>query len=110
MAPQMGLGEFAGKQPQTASDPDSTLHETCWIWKPAAATEVWILYRGPSTDHPYVDPGSGQPDVWLEIEYLDGPDVFADVAAFVAWVLARLLAQGRRNLPTDIELRTHTIV
>lgn len=110
MAPQMGLGSFTTKQPQTVSDPDSPRHETCWIWKPTVATEFWILYRGPAADHPYVDPASGEPDVWLEVEYVDGPDLFANVAAFVAWVLARLLAQGRRNLPTDIELRSHTIV
>jgi hypothetical protein len=106
----MGLGGFSGKQPETVSDPASPLHETCWIWKPNAATEFWILYRGPSADHPYVDSGSGEPDVWLEVEHLDGPDAFADAAEFVAWVLDRLLGQGRRNLPTDVELRTHTIV
>ena len=110
MAPQMGNGTFTGKQPQTVSDPSTTLHETCWIWKPAAATEFWILYRGPSADHPYVDPASGEPDVWLEVEYLDDSDLLANVAAFIAWVLARLLGQGRRHLPTDIELRSHTIV
>jgi hypothetical protein len=74
------------------------------------ATEVWILYRGPSFDHPYVDPSPLTPLVWVEYEYLGGPELFPDPAAFVAWVLARLLTQGRRNLPTDIELRTHTIV
>jgi len=110
MAPQTSSGIFAGKQPQTVSDPNSPLHEACWIWTPTPATEFWILYRGPPADYPYVDPAQGAPDVWLQVEYLDGPDLFTDVAAFISWVLARLFRQGRQNLPSDIELRLHTIV
>jgi hypothetical protein len=109
MAPQMSIGSFVGKQPQTVSDPLSPVHETCWIWKPTDATEFWVLYRGPFPDHPFVEPSPVQRNVWLEIEYLDGAEFFPDVGAFIAWVLDRLLAQGRRNLPADIELRTHTI-
>lgn len=109
MAPQLGIGTFVGKQPETASDPAAPVHETCWIWKPTAATEHWVLYRGPPADHPYVDPGPGSPDVWLEIAYLDGPEVIAGVTAFETWVLARLLAQGRSHDPADVELWTHTV-
>lgn len=109
MAPQLANGVYVGKQPETVTDPHSPRIETCWIWKPTPAAEHWILYRGPSSDHPYAEPSAVEPDVWLEIEYLDGPGLFLDVGAFVAWVLDRLLGQGRRNLPTDIELLTHSI-
>ena len=109
MAPELIEGTFVGKQPQTVTDPLAPTHETCWIWKPTAATEFWILYRGPHFAHPYVEPGVGNPDVWLQIEHLGGPELFMDVAEFTAWVLARLLAQGRPNGPQDIEVRVHTV-
>ncbi|MFI5402993.1 MAG: hypothetical protein ACHQ1G_08665 [Planctomycetota bacterium] len=106
----MRQGTYTGKQALTASDPSTGLHETCWIWSPTPATELWILYRGPAADHPYVDPGPAEPHVWLEIEYAGGPELFADVPEFMTWVLARLFLQGRQNLPSDIELRSHMIV
>ena len=106
----MDIGSAVGRQPQTVSDPNSPRHETCWIWKPTQATEDWILYRGPAADFPYVDPSAAEPDVWLEIECVGGPGFFTNVPEFIAWVLNRLLTQGRRNLPTDLELRTHPLV
>jgi hypothetical protein len=109
MTPQTINGIYMGKQPETVDDPNSPLHETCWIWKPSAGTEHWMLYRGPAADHPYVDPGPGNPDVWIEIEYVDGPELFPNLVAFIGWVLDRLLAQGRANGATDVELRTHTV-
>jgi hypothetical protein len=109
MAPQMVNGGYIGKQPETAHDPASPTHETCWIWKPSAGTEHWILYRGPSADHPYVDPGPLATDVWLRIERLGDAGSFANLVAFVTWVLDRLASQGRANAATDVELLTHAI-
>jgi len=105
----MTLGGFVGRQPETVSDPNSPLHETCWVWAPSATTEIWILYKGPASAHPYVDPAASRPHVWMELEHAGGPDMFADVAAFTAWVLARLGAQGRPSGMGDIVVRSHTI-
>jgi len=110
MAPQLNDGSFSGKQPEVPSDPEMPLHETCWIWKPEAGIEHWVLYAGPPAAHPYVAPSSTATDVWLRIEHLDSASAHADLPAFVAWVLARLGAQGRPNAASDVLVRTHTVV
>jgi len=110
MAPQIDTGNYVGKQPDIPADPTTPLHETFWVWKPAPGVEHWVLYAGPPAAHPYVAPSSGAPDVWLRVEY-DGPaSVHPDLTAFVTWVLARLGTQGRPNAPTDVLVRSHTVV